>query len=102
MDSPAARFTLSKSFKVEIIAACNAPEFRSSSAGIDIVRDTVEEDKVDEVGGIDKIVVTGARVGSMDGCAEGIGVGAVGAKVGAVGVGVGSKVGTHSSSQQNV
>ena len=61
---------------------CNT---RSSSAGIDIVRDTVEEDKVDEVGGIDKIVVTGARVGSMDGCAEGIGVGAVGAKVGAVG-----------------
>ena len=36
---------------------------RSSSAGIDMVRDKVEEYKDDEVGGDETSVITGSRVG---------------------------------------
>ena len=62
-----------------------SPHTRSSSAGMDMVSDTVEEDNDDKVGGNDTSVITGSRVGSVEGCTDGSGVGAVGIGVGAVG-----------------
>ena len=56
-----------------------------SSAGMDIVRDTLDEDKVDEEGEEEASGIIGSNVGSTVGFIDGLGVGAVGIGVGAVG-----------------
>ena len=56
-----------------------------SSAGMDIVRDTLDEEKVDEEGEEEASGIIGSNVGSTVGFIDGLGVGAVGIGVGAVG-----------------